>query len=527
MVFGRRKGEIGGGVARGATAANVNTKSTAAADAGAAYSSSHDNTRAGGGGNVDDTIIDDAYAEPSPVTDLLGIDTSAISLDGRSLVVPEHIGGGIGDGDHGDDEQFDDCVSSIGTGKYTYGGPPGFTTKNGQQRQHFGASIGYIGDLRIIGYSNDYDHDYDYDDDDGVSDVVGLAAATEVTPMPSQIKKESYDQPTKAHRQNGTTSSFSSKRTNSQHHHDDDGASYTIGEDYSVRDVESAAFADGHVEDQHGHGSDMHVEKPRPPTTKRSNTKQQPKGKKTSVSKQVDVDHVDQNDDGGTRCLPAWLANAPFWLKIIIVSSLALLVGAVMLICLGAWFASNDDGNSSTSASTNDSNSNNSNDFTPITVPTMSPIPVDGTANEQQPQPSGPTSTQSQPMASPPAGVTPASPAGVDEIAGNNSSSNNNNPSPSVPSTTVSFYVIGGRFDGEGLEQLTVDLGLLPIATNTAATPGSGQDFPVLFHLGDWNSPFATSCDEASFQLNVETYSQSTVPVYFVPGDNEFNGTFW
>ena len=46
-----------------------------------------------------------------------------------------------------------------------------------------------------------------------------------------------------------------------------------------------------------------------------------------------------------------------------------------------------------------------------------------------------------------------------------------------------------------------------------------------MFHLGDWNSPFATSCNEASFQVVDELFQNSPVPVYFVPGDNEYNGT--
>jgi hypothetical protein len=48
-----------------------------------------------------------------------------------------------------------------------------------------------------------------------------------------------------------------------------------------------------------------------------------------------------------------------------------------------------------------------------------------------------------------------------------------------------------------------------------------------MYHYsGDWNSPFATSCVESYYyQTNVDLYKQSAIPVYFVPGDNEFNGT--
>jgi len=75
---------------------------------------------------------------------------------------------------------------------------------------------------------------------------------------------------------------------------------------------------------------------------------------------------------------------------------------------------------------------------------------------------------------------------------------------------------MGGRFDGEDTKTLENGLQSLPQIDSST----------VLIHLGDWNSPYATSCDEDSFISNVETYQQSSVPVYFVPGDNEYNGKF-
>jgi hypothetical protein len=79
---------------------------------------------------------------------------------------------------------------------------------------------------------------------------------------------------------------------------------------------------------------------------------------------------------------------------------------------------------------------------------------------------------------------------------------------------TVSFFVTGGRFTGDSLAILPEQLTTLPNLDGNS----------ILFHLGDWNSPFATSCVESSHEINDELYQNSALPVYFVPGDNEFNG---
>ena len=80
--------------------------------------------------------------------------------------------------------------------------------------------------------------------------------------------------------------------------------------------------------------------------------------------------------------------------------------------------------------------------------------------------------------------------------------------------STVNFFVMGGRFDGEDVTPLTNKLQSLPVMDCST----------VLFHLGNWNSPYSTSCVEDSFIANVDIYSTSNIPVYFVPGDNEYNG---
>jgi hypothetical protein len=103
----------------------------------------------------------------------------------------------------------------------------------------------------------------------------------------------------------------------------------------------------------------------------------------------------------------------------------------------------------------------------------------------------------------------------------------------------TSFGVTAGRYPDE-LAAIVPDL--LPNFTstrtiNTAYVPGQTtaeggemadvESWPqFLLHLGDWNSPAYTNCGEAAYEGIAEMFSTSTVPVYFVPGDNEYNGTY-
>lgn len=406
----------------------------------------------------DDDVDHDAnemMGRPTPASDLIGADTSAISLDGRSLIVPDT---GM--------EPFDD-MSSLGTSKYGVGDGGG-----GGGANYYGASIGYIGDMRIIGRASDDNYD------DVAPATAGGAAST-------------------------------SKRSSSRHSYIND-MSYAIGADYSVQDVE------GVLPPESDAGFDNSMEKDDDPSN---------------------------NNNKDVGCLPTWLATAPFWLKIVIVSSTALLIGAVVLIGVGASLATGGSSSSSSSTTTT-TNQNVPAGPAPTQVPNAgfpapTPVPntgVDGTESPIEAVPTESTMTaapSARPPVQPPVEVNstkppvagaPTEPPATIGNAPTQSPAYTELPietaapstanQPSTAPTTISFYVMGGRFDGEALAQLTTDLQMLPTNNNE-----------VLFHLGDWNSPFATSCDEASYGLNAETYQQSSVPVYFVPGDNEFNGT--
>jgi hypothetical protein len=364
---------------------------------------------------------------PHSAEELIGYDSSALSLDGRSLNIPN--------------DGTDEDVSSLGTSKY---GGYKFFKEN---------AVGYIGNMRIIGRAPENDIE------DG-------------PPVPS----------------------FRSPTPSPYHHYSKEmsaGGEYDFQRtDYSVQ-----------TEDRGGTTTLM-----------------------------------EEKEDGGkdnkkrSGYLPDWIVGAPFWLKLVIICSTALLIGAVVLIAVGANLAK--DGLRSSSGDQHLSHPSTPVGFTP--PPGASTYAPTSTIHVGAPVAPGvstfePTSSQAE--SSPPVEMhtdNPTVTTGAPESSPSVTSFNSTSLSPSstessihgstnqVPLVaTVNFFAIGGRYDGEALAALTEDLQTLPnIDGNT-----------VMFHLGDWNSPYATSCVESSFTQNVEIYQQSSVPVYFLLGDNEFNGT--
>lgn len=209
------------------------------------------------------------------------------------------------------------------------------------------------------------------------------------------------------------------------------------------------------------------------------------------------------------ECLPEFLLNAPRKLKIVIVLSTALFIGAVVLIGVGAALAMQEevDGNGINSGSAGDFLENIHNEpfptgFGPVAAPTPGPTaPAQPTTSSPVGDPNIfiPATPTQVPISQPSINVIP-----TDIVTS------------SPTSSTVSFFVIGGKFLEDSLEALPEQLSTLPNLDGNS----------VLFHLGDWNSPFNTKCDESSYEDNVALYRNSAIPVYFIPGDNEFNGEY-
>lgn len=178
-------------------------------------------------------------------------------------------------------------------------------------------------------------------------------------------------------------------------------------------------------------------------------------------------------------CLPQWLVDAPFWLKLVIVTSTALLLGAMVLIGVAASLEvqSREDAAQNNAAVSPPSPTTPGNSFP--TQPNMAPTSIPLTAD---------------PTAAPIEEMPPWQPYNT--------------------STSVQFFVAGGRFAGEDLAKLPEELSKLPnIDGNT-----------VFFHLGDWNSPSLTRCEEFAYSDIANLFMNCSLPVYFIVGDNEFNG---
>ena len=376
----------------------------------------------------------DGPPQPLRASELIGDNSSALSLDGRSLIVP----------DYGDEED----MSSLGTSKY------------GGYRGDGGGTIGYIGDMRIIGKTEDYESQKVERENDPALQY-------------GDYDLQTYD--------------------------------YSLKSGIEGKEVTNESFDE----------------------------------------------KKDDEDDPKKSCCPLWIVEAPLWLKLVIISSTALLVGAVVLIVVGAKLSAENQ----FSPSLQDQNPASTLNPTPtidVTLPTDVPLDseaesmkVNTTISPEQPDDAATSnSTETPPKVTKPTDISPVEIAPTPTNSSSNSIVTTSTLAPVVvtevptyvPSnataitaiptvvptvsptlSTVNFFVMGGRFDGEeDVSALTDGLQSLPVM----------DDNTVLFHLGDWNSPYATSCEEDSFITNVGIYNQSSVPVYFVPGDNEYNGMF-
>jgi len=267
-----------------------------------------------------------------------------------------------------------------------------------------------------------------------------------------------------------------------------------------------------------------------------------------------------EEDPGGGLCVPSWLLDAPSWLKIAIVLSTALLVGAIVLLTVAAALNTKDDPSQSSSISSDAG----SVVFTGWTLAPTDPEPSISPSNQpsvtsssnpsfnptisQVPTFRGQTFTPSStpstfyPSNIPsfsPSTVPSSSPSEIPSIFPSTRPSS----SPTIlesflptvfpslsPSKTISalpslspsvtppitgsktiFYLTAGRPIDEMLEAYEDNLGDLP----------TDADFMV--HLGDFNRPMITGCVEESYEVTDSLFSRSSVPVYFVPGDNEYN----
>lgn len=257
--------------------------------------------------------------------------------------------------------------------------------------------------------------------------------------------------------------------------------------------------------------------------------------------KKQDVLPSDTDGNMNLKCVPRWIANAPCWLKFVIALSLALLTGAIALvaIALGAMFTY---GNFQTSNNNSpfQGNSGYTGDLPPrsgsqSTTPPMKVAfppfddtitPVNATFPPIYITPKktkapefldnttlAPSSVSSQSSLN--KTLPPEDSSLIEDQADipTADSSTMQSPAPTFDPNVIEFFVIGGRFTGDKLSELSSQLTALP-------TRGESS---FLIHLGDWNSPYTTNCDEQSFKDVDNLYSASSIPVYFIFGDNDYN----
>jgi hypothetical protein len=249
-------------------------------------------------------------------------------------------------------------------------------------------------------------------------------------------------------------------------------------------------------------------------------------------------------------CIPAWIQAAPKWLRFVIAFSTAMFIGAVVLvtIALSTALASRDEVSVVTNLTAPGPGNPSPETLAPSSIASGAPLdeaevdshsedaiesstppkPEDSSVTEATKMPS-PEKTETSAAAPGPESEETTSPPATEE---ENIGTDNASESPAATTTTdapkatgttessnydsmvTTFFVTGGRFTGDTLTNVPAQLRTLPVRGGTS----------FLVHLGDWNSPYATRCDRQSYQDVNDLFSNSSIPTYFLPGDNDYNG---
>lgn len=198
-----------------------------------------------------------------------------------------------------------------------------------------------------------------------------------------------------------------------------------------------------------------------------------------------------------TRCIPLWIRRAPYWLRLIFICSLALLVAAAVFVGLGVGLSNKESSDVSQNVRSPTSQNNPTADLEfwgkPATD-TLTSDPIDWSQSIPETPPSLPPTK---------------APTAATIVLQTNSPTETQDPEV----FTFIFYVAGGRLSDD--ERALVPERLKKLPKNMGAS--------FLLHIGDWNSP-SRGCEEQSYQDVNTLFSTSSVPVYMVPGDNEYNG---
>jgi hypothetical protein len=217
----------------------------------------------------------------------------------------------------------------------------------------------------------------------------------------------------------------------------------------------------------------------------------------------------DGNNSVKKGCMPAWISRSPRWLKVVLAASIALLVGAIVLVGVGLAFSlSSDNSNGSSAATSPDHNPSQFLPPTPAPTTAAAPTKVNIVTEPPAPTMTDPTDEGT--------GLPVSSSSTAAPVPSPTNLSASTAPTPTFDSAVTTFFVTGGRYTNTSsvFSQAAAGLPRLPTLAGNA----------FLSHLGDWNSPTETGCTEDSYQRVASLFSNSSIPVYFVVGDNEYNG---
>jgi hypothetical protein len=218
-------------------------------------------------------------------------------------------------------------------------------------------------------------------------------------------------------------------------------------------------------------------------------------------------------DHKSRRCIPLWIRRAPYWLRIMFVGSFALLVAAAVFVGLGVGLSKDESSDAPQNVRSPTSQNGLATELEfwgKPTTDTSTSDPIDWSQSIPETPPS--LSPTKAPTVVPVVlQTTSLSPTKAPTVA--QAVSQTNSPTETQNLEVFTFYVTGGRYSYDDRALVPERLVNLP--------KNNGTSF--LLHIGDWNSPSA-GCTEEMYQEFNTLFSTSSVPVFMVPGDNEYNG---
>ncbi|KAL7566233.1 hypothetical protein ACA910_011298 [Epithemia clementina (nom. ined.)] len=229
-------------------------------------------------------------------------------------------------------------------------------------------------------------------------------------------------------------------------------------------------------------------------------------------------------------CCPAWIQEAPYYLKVYILGAMILFLGAMALTIYTTYQLGQNHNSAAAAASTTRTTTTKgqgaSDDSGPSPSPSPTMAPIVGAVYNSE----SPTFAPSSPLVA-------RDPTRPDFVPLN---------SYLYDTTAISFYVTGGLLqvghaNASDAESLSSLLAQLPVNQTTGVSlddgnhssynstfPGVYEASPFLVHLGSWNTDSeeeedgGRSCPRFIYRSTGRLFASSSVPVFFVLGDEEF-----